>query len=42
MAGMRSVPIEIYNTITVVTGNGNCKITNPIKGNIWAIWLVNA
>ena len=42
MAGIRSVPIEMYNTITVVTGNGNWNIINPINGNIWAICDVNA
>jgi hypothetical protein len=34
MAGIKSVPIEIYKTITVVTGSGNCKITKPINGSI--------
>lgn len=34
---MRSVPIEIYKTITVVTGSGNWKIMKPTKGNIWHI-----
>jgi hypothetical protein len=34
MAGIKSVPIEIYKTMTVVTGSGNWKIMNPINGNI--------
>jgi hypothetical protein len=34
MAGIKSVPIEIYNTMTVVTGSGNWKMMNPINGNI--------
>lgn len=42
MAGIKSVPIEIYSTITVVTGSGNWRMINPTNGNIWDIWLVNA
>ena len=42
IAGIKSVPIEIYNTITVVTGSGNWTIMKPTKGNIWATWLVRA
>ena len=37
MAGTKSVPIEMYSTITVVTGSGNWKMINPMNGNICAI-----
>ena len=34
MAGIRSVPIDIYSTPTVVTGEGILKMIKAMKGNI--------